>query len=81
MTGLTDAIDGFDPARLHHRPGGRLILIGLRTAFPGMRNTVGITRHCTKHKLIWLKDIADLPRILHEAFFVAANGRPGPVCD
>ena len=41
-------------------------------------DTVGITRPCTKHN--WLvKDINDLSRILHEAFYVASNGRPGPV--
>ena len=40
--------------------------------------TVGITRHCTKHNYL-VKAIEDLPRILHEAFYVAANGRPGPV--
>jgi len=41
-------------------------------------DTVGITRPCSKHN--WLvKDIADLPRILHEAFQIAATGRPGPV--
>ena len=41
-------------------------------------DTVGITRHCTKHNYL-VKAIEDLPRILHEAFYVAANGRPGPV--
>ena len=41
-------------------------------------DTVGITRHCTKHNYL-VKSIDDLPRILHEAFFVASNGRPGPV--
>ena len=41
-------------------------------------DTVGITRACTKHN--WLvKDIKDLPRIMHEAFYVARSGRPGPV--
>ena len=41
-------------------------------------DTTGITRPCTKHN--WLvKDIKDLPRILHEAFRVATTGRPGPV--
>lgn len=41
-------------------------------------DTVGITRPCTKHN--WLvRDVADLPRILHEAFYVAMSGRPGPV--
>jgi len=41
-------------------------------------DTVGITRHCTKHNYL-VKRVEDLPRILHEAFYVAANGRPGPV--
>ena len=41
-------------------------------------DTTGITRPCTKHN--WLvKDINDLPRIMHEAFEVATTGRPGPV--
>jgi acetolactate synthase-1/2/3 large subunit len=41
-------------------------------------DTVGITRPCTKHN--WLvKRVEDLPRILHEAFYVATSGRPGPV--
>ncbi len=41
-------------------------------------DTVGITRNCTKHNYL-VKSIEDLPRILHEAFYVATNGRPGPV--
>jgi acetolactate synthase-1/2/3 large subunit len=41
-------------------------------------DTVGITRHCTKHNYL-VKNIDDLSRILHEAFYVAASGRPGPV--
>ena len=41
-------------------------------------DTTGITRPCTKHN--WLiKDIKDLPKVLHEAFRVATTGRPGPV--
>jgi len=41
-------------------------------------DTVGITRPCTKHN--WLvRSIEDLPGILHEAFYVAMSGRPGPV--
>src|SRR5262249_30758562 len=41
-------------------------------------DTVGITRPCTKHN--WLvRDVADLPRVLHEAFEIATSGRPGPV--
>ena len=41
-------------------------------------DTVGITRHCTKHNYL-VRSIEDLPRILHEAFYVASHGRPGPV--
>ena len=41
-------------------------------------DTVGITRHCTKHNYL-VKRIEDLPRIIHEAFYVAQSGRPGPV--
>jgi acetolactate synthase-1/2/3 large subunit len=41
-------------------------------------DTVGITRPCTKHN--WLvKNVEDLARVLHEAFYVARSGRPGPV--
>ena len=41
-------------------------------------DTVGITRPCTKHNYL-VKNIADLPHVLHEAFYVASSGRPGPV--
>jgi len=41
-------------------------------------DTVGITRHCTKHNYL-VKKVEDLPRIIHEAFYVARSGRPGPV--
>jgi acetolactate synthase I/II/III large subunit len=39
---------------------------------------VGITRPCTKHNYL-VKDIADLPRVIKEAFYIARTGRPGPV--
>src|SRR5690349_20438235 len=41
-------------------------------------DTVGITRPCTKHNYL-VKDPANLARTMHEAFHVAASGRPGPV--
>ncbi len=41
-------------------------------------DTVGITRPCTKHNYL-VKDVNDLARVLHEAFYVAMHGRPGPV--
>ncbi len=41
-------------------------------------DTTGITRPCTKHNYL-VKDVDDLSRLVHEAFYVAKNGRPGPV--
>ena len=41
-------------------------------------DTTGITRPCTKHNYL-VKNIADLGRTIHEAFYVARSGRPGPV--
>jgi len=41
-------------------------------------DTVGITRPCTKHNYL-VRDVDDLGRVIHEAFYVARSGRPGPV--
>ena len=41
-------------------------------------DTVGITRACSKHNFL-VKDVDDLARILHDAFYIARTGRPGPV--
>ncbi|MFV3073304.1 acetolactate synthase 3 large subunit [Niveispirillum fermenti] len=41
-------------------------------------DTTGITRPATKHNYL-VKDVNNLARTLHEAFYVAKNGRPGPV--
>src|SRR5262250_3461931 len=41
-------------------------------------DTTGITRPCTKHNYL-VKNVADLGRVVHEAFHVARSGRPGPV--
>jgi acetolactate synthase-1/2/3 large subunit len=41
-------------------------------------DTVGITRPCTKHNFL-VRDVDDLARVLHEAFYIARSGRPGPV--
>jgi acetolactate synthase I/II/III large subunit len=41
-------------------------------------DTVGITRSCAKHNYL-VKNINDLARIMHEAFYIATSGRPGPV--
>jgi acetolactate synthase-1/2/3 large subunit len=41
-------------------------------------DTFGITRPCTKHNYL-VKNLDDLARVIHEAFYVASTGRPGPV--
>jgi acetolactate synthase-1/2/3 large subunit len=41
-------------------------------------DTTGITRPCTKHNYL-VKSIDELSRKVHEAFYVARSGRPGPV--
>ncbi|MBK8906423.1 MAG: acetolactate synthase 3 large subunit [Rhodospirillales bacterium] len=41
-------------------------------------DTTGITRPCTKHNYL-ARNTDDLARIVHEAFYVARSGRPGPV--
>jgi len=41
-------------------------------------DTTGITRPCTKHNYL-VKNSDDLADVMHEAFYVASHGRPGPV--
>lgn len=41
-------------------------------------DVIGISRSCTKWNVM-VKDVADLPRRINEAFRIATSGRPGPV--
>ena len=41
-------------------------------------DTTGITLPIVKHSYL-VQDAAELPQIIHEAFHIAATGRPGPV--
>ena len=41
-------------------------------------DTFGITRSATKHNYL-VKRLEDLTQTIHEAFYVASSGRPGPV--
>jgi acetolactate synthase-1/2/3 large subunit len=41
-------------------------------------DTVGITRPCTKHNYL-VKRVEELCPTIHEAFYIARAGRPGPV--
>ncbi len=75
VTGLTDALmDSIPIVCLTGQVATHLIG---NDAFQEA-DVVGITRPCTKHNYL-VKDPDDLSRVLHEAFYVAANGRPGPV--
>src|SRR6187549_631532 len=80
--GATNAVTGIADALLDSIP--MVVITGqVPTALIGTdafqeADTVGITRACTKHNYL-VKDAADLPRIIHEAFHIATSGRPGPV--
>ncbi len=75
VTGLTDAmLDSIPMVLLTGQVPTHLIG---NDAFQEC-DTVGITRPCTKQN--WLvRDVNDLARTIHEAFYVATTGRPGPV--
>ncbi len=80
--GATNAVTGMTDALMDSIP--LVVLTGqVPTTLIGSDafqecDTVGITRSCTKHNYL-VKNVADLPRILHEAFYIANSGRPGPV--
>jgi len=80
--GATNAVTGLTDALLDSIPlvciTGQVptFLIG-NDAFQEA-DTTGITRPCTKHNYL-VKEVNDLPNVMHEAFHVAGSGRPGPV--
>ena len=80
--GATNAVTGIADAYMDSIP--LVVLTGqVPTALIGTdafqeADTVGITRHCTKHNYL-VTDPEDLPRTIREAFRIATSGRPGPV--
>src|SRR5512136_668633 len=73
VTGLTDALlDSIPVVCLSGQVPTHLIG---NDAFQEA-DTTGITRPCTKHNYL-VKDVNDLSRVMHEAFYVARTGRPG----
>jgi len=80
--GATNAVTGIADAFMDSIP--MVVLTGqVATAMIGTdafqeADTVGITRHCTKHNYL-VKDPADLEATIDEAFQIATTGRPGPV--
>jgi acetolactate synthase-1/2/3 large subunit len=80
--GFTNAVTGLATAYTDSVPmvviSGQVPLSLIGTDGFQEVDAVGISRACTKHNYL-VHDIADLPRILKEAFFIARSGRPGPV--
>src|SRR6185437_3464606 len=78
--GATNAVTGVADAYMDSTPmiviSGQVgtSLIG-NDAFQEV-DFVGITRPCTKHNYL-VKNVADLPRTIAEAFYIAGHGRPG----
>jgi acetolactate synthase I/II/III large subunit len=75
VTGITDALmDSIPMVVITGQVATHLIgTDGFQEA-----DTVGITRHCTKHNyLVKTPDV--LGKVIHEAFHIATTGRPGPV--
>lgn len=80
--GATNAVTGITDALLDSIP--MVVLTGqVPTTLIGTDafqecDTVGITRHCTKHNYLVMSP-EKLGPIMHEAFHIATHGRPGPV--
>ncbi|KQO13199.1 acetolactate synthase 3 large subunit [Sphingomonas sp. Leaf242] len=80
--GATNAVTGITDALMDSIP--MVVITGqVPTALIGTdafqeADTVGITRHCSKHNYL-VKDPARLGDVIHEAFHIATSGRPGPV--
>ncbi|WP_375289999.1 biosynthetic-type acetolactate synthase large subunit [Qipengyuania sp.] len=80
--GATNAVTGIADAWMDSIP--MVIITGqVPTALIGTdafqeADTVGITRHCTKHNYL-VKDPGSLAGTIAEAFRIATSGRPGPV--
>lgn len=80
--GATNAVTGITDALMDSIP--MVVITGqVPTSLLGTdafqeADTVGITRHCSKHNYL-VKDPAALGGVIHEAFHIATSGRPGPV--
>jgi acetolactate synthase I/II/III large subunit len=80
--GATNAVTGIADAFMDSIP--LVVITGqVPTALIGTdafqeADTIGITRHCTKHNYL-VKDPGELRATIEEAFRIATTGRPGPV--
>lgn len=80
--GATNLITGIMDAKLDSIP-----IIALTGQVPSLvmgtdafqeTDIVGATLPCVKHSYL-IKNIEDIPAVIHEAFHIATTGRPGPV--
>jgi acetolactate synthase-1/2/3 large subunit len=80
--GFTNAVTGLADAYMDSIPlvviSGQVPMSLIGTDAFQEIDAVGISRSCTKHNYL-VTCAADLPRVLKEAFHIAATGRPGPV--
>ncbi len=80
--GATNAITGIANAYMDSTPivviTGQVPLRLIGTDAFQEVDTVGITRPCVKHNYL-VRDVRDLAAVVHEAFYLARTGRPGPV--
>ena len=80
--GATNAVTGIANAYMDSTPivviTGQVPLPLIGTDAFQEVDTVGITRPCVKHNYL-VRDVRDLAGVVHEAFFLARSGRPGPV--
>jgi len=80
--GATNTVTGLADAMLDSIPviclTGQVPLKLIGTDAFQEADTVGITRHCTKHNYL-IRKSDDVSKVIHEAFHVATTGRPGPV--
>ena len=80
--GFTNAVTGLATAYMDSVPlvviSGQVPLSLIGTDAFQEIDATGISRACTKHNYL-VRSAVELPRILKEAFYIAASGRPGPV--
>ena len=80
--GATNAVTGLTDALLDSIP--IVVLTGQVPTFMigsdafQEADTIGISRHCTKHNYL-VRDPKELASVIEEAFRIATTGRPGPV--
>ncbi len=80
--GATNAVTGITDALMDSIPmvviTGQVATNLIGTDAFQEADTIGITRHCTKHNYL-VKKPSDLAHVVQEAFHIATRGRPGPV--